>query len=155
MTVRTVDDVTLRVAVIEALASLVKGDPEEALLWLGDFLLDHLMVPLTARQLWDFLRSKGFSPREGLDPALSERMRGLTNRYVNGVERARPTNLPIVARGEVDTVLAALTASDGPRVVAVTGKPGSGKSTVVAAAAAASRRWSPRSAPDSRPWASW
>ncbi len=133
MTVRTVDDVTLRVAVIEALASLVKGDPEEALLWLGDFLLDHLMVPLTARQLWDFLRSKGFSPREGLDPALSERMRGLTNRYVNGVERARPTNLPIVARGEVDTVLAALTASDGPRVVAVTGKPGSGKSTVVAA----------------------
>jgi hypothetical protein len=133
LTVCTVDDVTLKVAVIEALASLVDGDPEEALLWLGDFLLDHLMVPLTARQLWDFLRGKGFPPREGPDPALSEQMRRLTDRYVNGVERTRPANLSIVVRDEVDTVLAALTSSDGPRVVAVTGKPGRGKSTVIAA----------------------
>lgn len=136
LTVRTIDDVTLRVAVIEALASVVEGNPEEALLWLGDFLLDHLMVPLRARQLWDFLHSKGFPPRSGFDPALSERARRLTDRYVHGVEFTRPTDLPLLTRPEVDTVVQALTASDGPRVVAVTGPPGSGKSTIVAAVCA-------------------
>lgn len=75
LTVETIGDVTLWVVVIEALASVVEGDPKEALLWLGDFLLEHLMVRLTARQLWDFLRSKGFPPRSGFDPALSERAR--------------------------------------------------------------------------------
>jgi hypothetical protein len=136
LTIHAITDVTLRVAVIEALANLVEGDPEEALLWLGDFLLDNLMVRLTARQLWDFLRSKGFPPRSGSDPALCERVRDLTDRYVTGVERTRPTNLPIVARAEIDTVVQALTTSGGPRVVAVTGQPGSGKSTIVAAVCA-------------------
>lgn len=136
LTVETISDRTLRTVAIEALASVVDGDPEDALLWLGDFLLDHLRVRLTARQLWDFLHSKGFPPRSGFNPAFSERARCLTERYVHGVVLTRPVDLPLLTRPEVDTVVQTLTAPGGLRVVAVTGPPGSGKSTIVAAACA-------------------
>src|ERR1019366_6697176 len=132
LTVHGIEEATLRVTVVEYLAAQLTGDPKEALLRLADFVIDNLMVRLTSRQLWDFLRSAGFSLREGQDLALSERVRALNDRYVAGVERARPTNLPILARPEVDQIVQAVTTPGGPRVVAVTGPPGSGKSTALA-----------------------
>ena len=132
LTVHTMDEASLHFAVIEALAAAMDGDPDTALSLLGAFAVNHLMERLTARQTWDFLREKGFSPRTGSDPALSERVRGLTNRYVRGVQQARPQQLPLLRRAEVDRVVQALTAPDGSRTVAVTGPPGGGKSTVVA-----------------------
>jgi hypothetical protein len=132
LTVHTMDEASLHFAVIEALAAAMDGDPDTALSLLGAFVVNHLMERLTARQIWDFLREKGFSPRTGSDPALSERVRELTGRYVRGVQQARPPLLPLLPRAEVDRVVQALTAADGPRTVAVIGPPGGGKSTVVA-----------------------
>jgi hypothetical protein len=132
LTVRTMDEGSLYFAVIEALAAAMDGDPDTALSLLGAFVVNHLMERLTARQIWDFLREKGISPRTGSDPALSERVRELTDRYVRGVQQARPPRLPLLPRAEVDRVVQALTAPGGPRTVAVTGPPGGGKSTVVA-----------------------
>jgi hypothetical protein len=132
LTVHTMDEASLRFAVLEALAAAMDADPDAALSLLGAFVLDHLMERLTAGQIWDFLRDKGFSPRVGSDPALSERVRGLTDRYVHGVQQARPARLPLLARAEVDQVVQALTAPEGPYTVAVTGRPGGGKSTVLA-----------------------
>lgn len=86
------------------------------------------MERLTANQLWEFLRSHGFAPCEGRDVAVSELMRDLNGRYVQGVRDARPDNLPLLGRGEVGRVVEALTDPGGPRVVVVTGRPGSGKS---------------------------
>jgi hypothetical protein len=126
------DEGSLYFAVIEALAAAMDGDPDTALSLLGAFVVNHLMERLTARQIWDFLREKGISPRTGSHPALSERVRELTDRYVRGVQQARPPRLPLLPRAEVDRVVQALTAPDGPRTVAVTGPPGGGKSTVVA-----------------------
>jgi hypothetical protein len=134
LTVHVIEDATLRITVVEYLGGQLDGDPTEALMRLADFVIDNLMVRLTSRQLWDFLRSKGFSPREGQDLALSERVRALNERYVAGVERAKPINLPFLARPEVDEVVQGLTTPAGPRVVAVTGPPGSGKSMVLASA---------------------
>ena len=131
LTVHTMDEASLHFAVIEALAAAMDGDPDTALSLLGAFVVNHLMERLTARQIWDFLREKGFSPRTGSDPALSERVRELTDRYVRGVQ-ARPERLPLLPRAEVDHVVQALIAPDGPRTVAVIGPPGGGKSTVVA-----------------------
>ena len=132
LTVHTIDEASLHFAVIEALAAAMDGDPDTALSLLGAFVVNHLMERLTARQIWDYLRQKGFSLRTGSDPALSERVRELTDRYVQGVQKARPQRLPLLPRAEVDRVVQALTAPDGPRTVAVIGPPGGGKSTVVA-----------------------
>jgi hypothetical protein len=132
LTVHTMDEASLHFAVIEALAAAMDRDPDTALSLLGAFVVNHLMERLTARQVWDFLREKGFSPRTGSDPALSERVGELTNRYVRGVQQARPERLPLLPRAEVDRVVQALTAPDGPRTVAVIGPSGGGKSTVVA-----------------------
>jgi len=134
LTVHGIEEATLRVTVVEYLAVRLEGDPKEALLRLADFVVDNLMVRLTGHRLWDFLRSEGFSPRVGQDLALSERVRTLNDRYVNGVGSTRPANLAVLARPEVDQIVQALTAPDGPRAVAVTGPPGSGKSTTLAAA---------------------
>lgn len=132
LTVHTMDEASLHFAVIEALAAAMDRDPDTALSLLGAFVVNHLMERLTARRIWDFLREKGFSPRTGSDPVLSERVRELTDRYVRGVQQARPERLPLLPRAEVDHVVQALTAPDGPRTVAVIGPPGGGKSTVVA-----------------------
>jgi len=132
--VHGIEEATLRVTVLEYLAAQLDGDPKEALLRLADFVIDNLMVRLTGHQLWDFLRSQGFSAQAGQDPALSERVRALNDRYVNDVGSTRPTNLPTLTRQEVEQIVQALTAPDGPRVVAVAGPPGSGKSTTLAGA---------------------
>ena len=134
LTVHIIDDMSLRDIVVESLAAALHGDPESALFLLAGFVIDHLMEPLTASQMWDFLRSKGYPPRSGFDLALSERVRELTSRYVAGVQGTRPHQLPLLPRAEADHVVAALSATDGPDIVAVTGPPGGGKSTVIAAA---------------------
>src|SRR5207247_1312217 len=122
LTVRTVDEDTLRDVTVEALDGAVEGDPTDVLLRLADYLVDKAMERLTAHQLWEFLRTRGFGPREGRDLAVSERIRDLNTDYIRGVRGARPPNLPLLARGEVDRVIQALTASGGPRVVVVTGR---------------------------------
>ena len=73
-----------------------RRDPDTALVLLGAFVVNHLMERLTARRIWNFLREKGFSPRTGSDPVLSERVRELTDRYVRGVQQARPEQLPLL-----------------------------------------------------------
>src|ERR1022692_3273145 len=134
--VRTIDDETLLTCVIESIDRLIGGteDAKAALLYLADFVTDNVRVPLTSRRLWDFLRTKGFSRREGQDPALSERVLVLKDSYVRGIEAMRPQNLAILARPEVNRVVEGLTLPEGPQVVVVTGPPGSGKSTVLALA---------------------
>jgi hypothetical protein len=129
--VQVVDEVSLRAASLEYLAVLLDGDPEAALLSLMNFLLDNLMVWLTGQQVWNYLRTRGFSPRQGQDLALSEQVLGLRDRYIDGITHVRPGNLPLLARPEIDEIVQALVAAEGPRIVAVTGEPGSGKSTVL------------------------
>jgi hypothetical protein len=67
---RTVDGDSLRDVAVEALAGTVEGgDPGEALLRLAAYVLDRLLQRVTAAQLWDFLRTAGFSPpRRGPHP---------------------------------------------------------------------------------------
>ena len=63
--------------------------------------------------------------------ALSERMRQLSQRYQQSIDAARPSGLPEISRSQVETIVDALSDVGGPKVVAVVGSAGSGKSTVI------------------------
>ena len=127
----TISDGPLRNAALEAVQTQVTGDAEQALLFLGDLLLERLSARLTADDLWRALREEGFAPREGYDHALAVTVQEVSGRYVDGVRRRRPANLELIARAEVGQIVSTLAGPvDGPGLV-VTGSPGGGKSTVL------------------------
>lgn len=125
-------DRTLRASVTDGLRTEVTGDPHDALLFLGDLLLDRLSTPLTAQDLWTALQEKGHRPREGYDHALFVTVQELRERYVDGVRRRRPANLALIGRPEIDHIVASLTDEGAPPGVVLTGPPGGGKSMVLA-----------------------
>jgi hypothetical protein len=132
--VQAIDEETLVRHVVELLASNVEGDPRNALDILATYLVDRVHQRVTAAELWQHLRSRGHPRRPvGPDPALSETVREITERFTVQVERSRPASLPLLARAEVAQIVADLTSPDGPATVAVTGEAGAGKSSVLAA----------------------
>jgi hypothetical protein len=129
---RTIDEETLRDVLIGQIDKTMDGDPEEALGLIRSHIENHLGDHLIrAHELWGVLRAKGHHPRTGTNPAVSEALRGIVHTYVEQVDGSRPPALPLVPRAEVDRIMQQLTADDGPTVVAVVGRPGTGKSSVL------------------------
>lgn len=132
--VRTLDEESLVHQVVETFAFLVEGDPRNALDILATYLVDRVHQRVTAAELWGHLRDRGHPRRPGgPDPALSETVREVAERFSAHVEQSRPGSLPLLARAEVAQIVADLTSPDGPVAVAVTGEAGAGKSSVLAA----------------------
>jgi hypothetical protein len=130
---RTIDDETLRDVLIGQIDKTMEGDPEEALGLIRSHIEKHLGEhQITAHELWGVLRAKGHHPRSGTNTAVSEALRDVVHTYVEQVDGSRPPALPLVPRAEVDRITEQLTAEDGPTVVAVVGRPGTGKSSVLA-----------------------
>jgi hypothetical protein len=130
---RTIDDETLRDVLIGQIDKTMEGDPEEALGLIRSYVEKHLGEhQITAHDLWGVLIAKGHHPRSGTNTAVSEALRGVVHAYVEQVDGSRPPALPLVPRAEVDRITEQLTAEDGPTVVAVVGRPGTGKSSVLA-----------------------
>jgi hypothetical protein len=130
---RNVDDETLRDILVGQVDKTMEGDPEEAIGFIRGFIERHFGEnPITAHELWADLRKLGHSPRLGTDTAITEKLRDLVDTYVDHVDDAKPLALQWVERAEVDLIVDRLTAEEGPAVVAVVGRPGTGKSSVLA-----------------------
>jgi hypothetical protein len=130
---RTIDDETLRDVLIGHIDKTMEGDPEEALGLIRSYIENYLGEHrITAHELWGVLREKGHHPRSGTNSAASEALRDVVHTYIEQVDDSRPPELPLVPRAEVDRIVEQLTIEDGPTVVAVVGRPGTGKSSVLA-----------------------
>ena len=127
-----ITDHALRAAATDALRTEVTGDPYDALLFLGDLLTDRLSTRLTAQDLWTALQEKGHRPREGYDHSLFVTVQEVRHRYVERVRRDRPANLALIDRAEVDQIVKTLLDPSAGSGVVLTGRPGGGKSTVLA-----------------------
>jgi len=133
-TFEPIGDPTLRHVLVAALNTACTGDPEAVLGLLRGYIEDHFAENLRADEIWSFLRNKGHHPATGFSPAFSERVRETVTSYVSHAEASRPAALSRVARSEVGRIIDELQRPDGPPVVVLTGKPGSGKSDVLAEA---------------------
>jgi len=132
LTVRTMDEGSLYFAVIEALAAAMDGDADTALSLLGAFVVNHLMERFDRPPDMGLPAGEGDLAADRLRPGVV-RTRQRADRPLCARRAAGPPpRLPLLPRAEVDRVVQALTAPDGPRTVAVTGRP-----------AAASPRWLP------------
>jgi len=134
ITFEQVGDPTLRRVLIAVLNTAISGDAESVLGLLRGYIEDHFAEDLTADNVWTFLRAKGHHPATGFSPALSERVRETVTSYVNHSEASRPSALCRLARSETGRIIDELQRPDGPPVVVLAGKPGSGKSGVLAEA---------------------
>ncbi|WP_170154276.1 ATP-binding protein [Actinoplanes italicus] len=129
----TIDETTLRDAVLAQVAKTMEGDPVKAVAFLRTVVEDNLGgAPLTAQLLWAKLWQKGHPPRLGTDTAISEKLRGVVRHYLEQVDFARPPGMPLIPRAETDRIVQRLQAGDGPTVVALVGRPGTGKTSVLA-----------------------
>ncbi len=131
-TFEQIGDPTLRQVLLALLNTTVSGDPEAVAGLLRGYIEDHFAEDLTSDKIWKFLRDKGHHPVTGFSAALSERVRDTVTSYVSHAETSRPAALGHVDRSEVGRIVDELHRVDGPPVVVVAGKPGSGKSHVLA-----------------------
>ena len=131
----TVSEEYLAGTVSMLIGGLVDGDQESATELLAGYLADNLHRELDARELWGVLENHGYLPVDvSRRMALSQQMRVLVERFRVSVEDGIPRGLPVIVRSHVAAVVDALSSVDGPRVVALVGPAGAGKSTVLAQA---------------------
>ncbi|MEU6261522.1 hypothetical protein [Streptomyces sp. NPDC047043] len=135
-TFHLINDHPLKDAAIGSLETQVTGDPKNALLFLGDLLLEHVSTRLTAQFLWSALQDEGYRPRDGYDHSSVVTVREVSERYIEGVRRRRPQALPLIVRPEVEQLISTLKDPAGGPGVVVAGAPGAGKSTALAEACA-------------------
>ncbi|MFJ6726667.1 hypothetical protein ACIQPQ_17330 [Streptomyces sp. NPDC091281] len=131
-TFHLINDHPLKDAALGSLETQVTGDPKNALLFLGDLLLDHLSTRLTPQFLWSALRDEGYAPRDGYDHSSVVTVRQVNERYIEGVRRRRPQTLSLIVRPEVEQLVDLLKDPAGGPGVVVAGAPGAGKSTALA-----------------------
>ncbi|RKN41000.1 hypothetical protein D7223_24920 [Micromonospora endolithica] len=131
-TFEQIGDPTLRHVLIASLNARISGDADSVLGLLRGYIEDHFAENLTADAIWGFLRTKGHHPTSGFSPALSERVRETVVSYVSQAGSSRPAALGQVVRSEARQIIDELQRPDGPPVVVLAGKPGSGKSHVLA-----------------------
>lgn len=127
---------SLRRLVHQAYELIVQGDPELVVNDLRGWLDDMVHLTVTAPVVWEHLRSKGFGRRLlAGDPSTVDALAATVERHRRRIDGARPA-LGTVAQPQVQDLVDLLLASEGPQVLVVHGKAGSGKSTVVADALA-------------------
>ncbi|WP_416956498.1 AAA family ATPase [Streptomyces sp. Agncl-13] len=132
LTFHLINDHPLKDAAIGSLETQVVGDPKNALLLIGDLLLEHISSRLTAQFLWSTLQEEGYAPREGYDHSSVVTVRQVNERYIEGVRQRRPRALSLIARPEIEQLVDALKDPAGGPGVVVVGAPGAGKSTALA-----------------------
>jgi hypothetical protein len=114
----------------------VQGDPELAINELRGWLDDMLHQTVTGPAVWEHLGARGFGRRLlAGDPNTVDALAATADRHRRRIDGARPA-LGIVAQPQMKALVEHVSAPEGPQVLVVHGKAGSGKSTVVADALA-------------------
>jgi hypothetical protein len=125
-------DHALRRLVHSAYELLVQGAPEAVVNELRGWLGNVLHQELTAPMIWAHLNSVGFSRRLlAGDMDVVAALAATVDRNQRRIDLAR-TDLPQVIHPHKTKLLERLVADDGPQVIVLHGKAGSGKSTVAA-----------------------
>lgn len=132
VSVRTIDEESLRVQQRAMLMPWVDGDPDLVADTLAQFALDSVGRDLSAADIWNHLRKVGLHPRKwDRDPRVLTMVSDQAERY-----RRQANDVLIggklITRSEVGDVLGALTRDDGPRTILLAGNAGCGKSAVLA-----------------------
>lgn len=127
-----IGELPLRSHMTELLSLSVTGDPDEVFGLLRSYIEDHFVEDITADALWTYLRKKGHQPATGFSPAASELVRELTASYIESIKSLRSQSLTHVVREETDRIVSELRRDGGPSTVVAVGRPGGGKSNVIA-----------------------
>lgn len=127
-----IGELPLRSHMTELLSLSVTGDPDEVFGLLRGYIEDHFVEDITADALWTYLREKGHQPATGFSPAASELVRELTASYIQSIKVLRSPSLTHVVREETDRIVGELRRDGGPSTVVAVGRPGGGKSDVIA-----------------------
>ena len=131
VTAGNIDEPTLLETLRAHARALVDAPPDDVMGRLGDFLDDHLAVELTASDVWDFLRAKGYRPTDwSRDQSIHARIHDETVRYRNGITADRAGQAEI-RRSAAVMIVDQLAAPDGPAVVTVAAEAGAGKTALL------------------------
>jgi hypothetical protein len=126
ITVGTVDERSLQ-DILHAYARALVAGPGDVVASLGDFLDDHLARELTAPDVWDYLRAKGFAPTDwARDSSVLATIQDTTSRYRAGIITDRGP-LAEIRRSAADTLAGLVADPAGAAVVTVAGDAGLGK----------------------------
>ena len=128
--VTTIDEDELRESIESGIELLVAGDPSNTLSALLDFASNQVHQAMTATEIWEFLRSRGFDKQQwSREQHVADLILELNQTYLSGT---RPVGIggKIVPRAEVDLILDSF---DNPsaRTVMISGRAGVGKSAVI------------------------
>lgn len=130
ITVGTIDERSLR-DVLHAYARALVAGPGDVVARLGDFLDDHLARELTAPDVWDYLRVKGFAPTDwARDSSVLATIHDTTSRYRAGITTDRGP-LAEIRRSAADVLAGLVAGPAGAAVVTVAGDAGLGKTGVL------------------------
>ncbi len=130
ITVGTIDERSLR-DILHAYARALVAGPGDVVASLGDFLDDHLARELTAPDVWDYLRAKGFAPTDWRrDSSVLATIQDTTSRYRAGIITDRGP-LSEIRRSAADELAGLVADPAGPAVVTVAGDAGLGKTGVL------------------------
>ncbi|WP_280230629.1 ATP-binding protein [Nocardia cyriacigeorgica] len=117
---------------LEVLPYVMEGDPEAAVSVLWQRLKETAPAELDSVALWDLLKAAGHGPRGGDPIDLAGRLSRLADTYVRHAKLERPHSLAEIPRTQAAEIVAAVTSTDRPAAIMLTGAPGSGKSNVLA-----------------------
>jgi len=130
ITVGTIDERSLR-DVLHAYACALVAGPGDVVAGLGDFLDDHLARELTAPDVWDYLRVKGFAPTDwGRDSSVLATIHDTTSRYRAGIITDRGP-LAEIRRSAANELAGLVAGPAGPAVMTVAADAGLGKTGVL------------------------
>ena len=130
VSVRMMDEDELRESAEFELESLVSGVPSNVLSALLDFASQQVHRVLTAREIWEFLQSRGFAKQVwATDHTVTDSIVDLNQTYLSGIQ---PLGIggEVVPRAEVDLILDSFDDSSA-RAVMVSGRAGVGKTAVI------------------------
>jgi hypothetical protein len=131
VTVRTIDEETLRIMLETRLAVLVDGEsPSTLAAMLGTFALENVHQELNAQDIWRFLEGEGCRRRNwNKDPHVLAAIDDQNERYFGSVE-GEGIQGQLFARDEAETAVNLLTSEQGKKSVMLVGEAGVGKSSV-------------------------
>ena len=130
VSVRMIDEDELRESAEFGLEALVSGEPANVLSAVLDFASQQVHRVLTAKEIWEFLQSRGFAKQVwATDHTVTDSIEDLNQIYVSGIQ---PLGIggEVVPRAEVDLILDSFDDSSA-RVVMVSGRAGVGKTAVI------------------------
>ncbi|MET7391870.1 hypothetical protein ABZS66_00015 [Dactylosporangium sp. NPDC005572] len=130
--IEQISDKTLGYTLRAQLADAITGDADAVFGVLRGYIEDRFGQPMTANDIWAFLREKGREPAKGFNAAMSERVREATQTYVENVLEAAPEAMRSLSRPELGQIIQRLRDLEDQSVLVITGRPGAGKSFIAA-----------------------